>query len=72
MRRPFANILILSIVLTVLYFWMEDRPEYITYREDMGNVLFYGVVYIVLLFSTMSAIYVYFRKQGNGRGKNQY
>lgn len=72
MRRPFANILILSIVLTVLYFWMEDRPEYITYREDMGNVLFYGVVYIVLLFCTMSAIYVYFRKQGNNRGKNQY
>jgi hypothetical protein len=72
MRRPFVNILILSIVLTVLYFWMEDRPEYITYQEDIGNVLFYGVVYTVLLFCTMSAIYVYFRKQGNSRGKNQY
>ncbi len=63
MRRPYANILILSIVLTIIYFWMEDRPAYISFQEDQRNVLFYGALYVILLFCTISAVYLYFKKK---------
>jgi hypothetical protein len=61
-RKPYWRILGISIALTILYFWMEDRPDYITYQEDQRNILFYGVLYVVLLFATISAVYTYFKK----------
>lgn len=63
MRKPYGEILVASIVLTVLYFFIEERPSYITYEEDQRNMLLWGIVYVVLLFSIFSAIYIFFRKR---------
>ena len=62
MRKPYGRIFIISIVLTALFFWMEDRPAYITLREDMENILFFGALYVALIFCTLSGIYLYFKK----------
>jgi hypothetical protein len=63
MRRPYPGILIASILLTVLYFVFEERPAYITYEDDKGDILFFGTIYVVLLFGTMSAIYLFFKQK---------
>ena len=65
MRKTYAKILVISILLTVLYFFFEDRPPYLTLQEDIEDMLFYGAVYVALLFTTMSVIYNYIKKENN-------
>jgi hypothetical protein len=64
MRRPYGGFLILSIFLTVLYFLEEKRPAYISFWDDLPNKLFFGIIYIALIFSILSFFYIYVKKSG--------
>lgn len=63
MRKPYGGILIVSIILTVLYFYTEERPAYITLKEDQGNMMFFGALYVALLFCIFSGLYLLVKKR---------
>ncbi len=69
MRKPYGAILIASILLTVIFFVTEDRPAYITFKEDEGDMLFWAVVYIAMFFCTFSGLYLLFKKK---RGESEW
>jgi len=70
MRKTYLKILIISILLTVMYFFFEERPPYITMQEDIENMLFYGIIYVVLLFTAISVMYNFVKKESNS-GRNR-
>ncbi len=63
MRKPYGGILIVSILLTALYFYTEERPSYITLKEDTDNMMFFGVLYVALLFCIFSGLYLLVKKR---------
>lgn len=63
MRKPYGGILIVSILLTVLYFYTEDRPAYISFKEDQENVMFFGTLYVALLFCIFSGLYLLVKRK---------
>ncbi len=71
MRSTYLKILVVSIALTALYFFFEDRPAYLTWQEDIEDMLFYGVIYVLLLFTTISVIYNYIRKENISSSKRR-
>jgi hypothetical protein len=62
MRKPYDSFLIISVVLTVLYFMTEKRPSYVPVRDDQLNMLFFGGLYVALIFGILSLIYIYYKK----------
>jgi len=62
MKRPYGGFLILSIFLTVFYFLTEKKTLYVNPWDDLPNKLFFGIIYIGLLFTIFSLIYIYVKK----------
>ncbi len=44
---------------------------YLTWQEDIEDMLFYGVIYVLLLFTTISVIYNYIRKENISSSKRR-
>ncbi|MES2701405.1 MAG: hypothetical protein V4649_02145 [Bacteroidota bacterium] len=67
MKQPYITILLVSIVLVVLYFLNEDQSMYIDPVQDRREKLLYGAIYIVLIFSTLSLMYLYYKQSKKKR-----
>lgn len=70
MYKPYYRIVLVSVALTVLYFYMEERPAYVNPADDNKDVMFYGALYVVLLSGILSLIYYYYKKDSN-KGRRQ-
>lgn len=67
MKSPYNGILVVSILLVVLYFLNEQKPAYIPADQDRKDMLFFGILYVALLFGTFSLIYMYYKQGSNNR-----
>jgi len=63
MRKPYDRILIISILLTVAYFYFIDEPTAVPYKDDQKNILFFGALYVALIFGLLSVIYLAVKKR---------
>ena len=63
MRRPYGGFLILSLSITVIYFLLEKKkPTSFSIWDDLPNKVLYGIIYVGLLFSIFSFVYIYGKK----------
>ncbi len=63
MRKPYDRFLIVSLLLTVLYFWLLDKPTVVPFNDDRKDTLIFGALYTALIFGTLSLIYLCFKKK---------
>ena len=63
MRKPYDRFLIASILLTVLYFWLVDKPSVVQFQEDQKDMIMFGALYTGLIFGILSLIYLCFKQK---------
>ena len=67
MKRPYNVLFLISVALVVFYFLTENKPTYIDPVQDRKDMLVYGAIYVVLIFGTLSLMYLYFRQNKRKR-----
>jgi len=63
MRKPYDTILIVSVLLTILYFIFVDKPINPNEAEDRHDIIGYALVYLALLFGIISLARLYFKRR---------
>jgi len=62
MKKPHGGILFVSFLLTVLYFALDDRPEYLRPKDDTRQNIIFGIFLLGGIYVTLLLIYTYFKR----------
>ena len=63
MRRPYDTILSVSLILTIIFFALFDKPNNPNTFDDLHDIGIFGLLYVILFFGLISFARLYFRKR---------